>query len=487
MRLAELLPDYDLIGADIVAEGLSLNSRDVKPGDVFIALQGHKQHGLAYAEQALGQGAVAVFYEPTGAKEWLCGDDGKVPFIPVQALGLQLGIIANRFYRDPSSRLQVIGITGTNGKTSCSQFLGQAMEGCGIIGTLGWGTWGCLHETANTTPDALAVQKILAGFAEERKSAVAMEVSSHGLEQGRVNGIRFQGAVYTNISRDHLDYHGSMERYLKAKLSLLSMPGVEFAVINLDDTYSSRVLASVPKGVVVWGSSLRGNALPNGESVNGELIDQTLEGLDLILKWRGRKINVCIPLYGEFNAENALTVFSTLLASGMDFDRAAEKIERLQAIPGRMERHGGDKAPWVFVDYAHTPDALEKVLSGLRRQCEKRLTIVFGCGGDRDAGKRPEMGTIAERWADSVILTDDNPRNEIPEKIVEDILAGCESDRVSIIHDRALAIRTAIEAAGVGDCVLVAGKGHEEYQEVGGRKSPFSDSKNVLQALRRAG
>ncbi len=487
MTLVELLSGHTLTGVDITVRGLSLNSRDIKPDDVFIALQGTRQHGLAHVRQALELGASAVLYDPREASEWLDVDHRDVPFIAVEDLNVKVGAIASRFYGEPSSRLQVIGITGTNGKTSCSQFLAQTLDRCGIIGTLGWGVWGHLHQTINTTPDALAIQRMLANLVDDRLAAVAMEVSSHGLEQGRVNGIRFQGVVYTNISRDHLDYHGSMERYVQAKLRLLAMPGVKFAVINSDDTYSKDVRAAVPEGVFVWASSLRGKTLPCGESVRGDSLRQTLSGIELNLTWRDRQKKVCIPLYGEFNAENALTVFTTLLATGMDFDQAAIAIERLQPIPGRMECYGGGNEPWVFVDYAHTPDALDKVLTGLRKQCEKQLTIVFGCGGDRDKGKRSQMGRIAQQWADRVILTDDNPRGEAPEMIVEAIMAGCRSESVSVIHDRALAIKTAINEAGSGDCVLIAGKGHEEYQEVKGRKTPFSDRETVIQALRLGG
>lgn len=484
MKLADLLSDYVRVEADIDIQGLSLNSLDIQPGYAFIAVQGARQHGLVYVEQALERGACAVLYEPCGASALLGGDRYEATFIAVDDLSDKLGCIAARFYGEPSARMKVLGITGTNGKTSCSQFLAQALDRCGIIGTLGWGSWGHLHETLNTTPDALAVQRMLAELADKRHAAVAMEVSSHGLEQGRVNGIRFQGAIYTNISRDHLDYHGSMERYVQAKLKLLAMPGVKFAVINLDDAFSQQVLAAVPEGAVVWGSSLRGKTLATGEWIQGDEFRQTPCGIELDLIWRDRQKHVCIPLYGEFNAENVLTVFTTLLATGMDFDRAVSKIESLQAISGRMERYGGGAAPSVFVDYAHTPDALDKVLAGLRKQCEKQLTVVFGCGGDRDTGKRSQMGQIARQWADRIILTDDNPRGEAPEMIVEDIMSGCGQDKVLVIHDRASAIKTAIDQASPGDCVLIAGKGHEEYQEMKGRKTPFSDRKNVIQALR---
>ncbi|GAB4264392.1 MAG: UDP-N-acetylmuramoyl-L-alanyl-D-glutamate--2,6-diaminopimelate ligase [Methylomicrobium sp.] len=489
MKLRELLTDCCDVGVDMEIDvaGLALDSRGVAQGVVFIALQGANQHGLRHAAQAIESGAIAIVYEPCGASEWLATIQNRVPLIPVSDLALSLGSLASRFYREPSKRLRVIGVTGTNGKTSCTQFLGQTLEQCSIIGTLGWGGWGQLHETRNTTPDALELQRILACCVDEGKRYVAMEVSSHGLAQGRVNGIDYSGAVYTNISRDHLDYHGSMERYVQAKLSLLTKPGIEFAVINLDDPYSETVLAAVPDGVKIWGSSHRGNVLPYGESVVAESVRHRLNGIEFDLIWRDERQSVCVPLFGEFNVENTLTVVTTLLASGVDFDDAVNRIERLQAVPGRMERYGGGAAPWVFVDYAHTPDALDKVLAGLRKQCEKELTVVFGCGGDRDAGKRPQMGEIAQSWADRVILTDDNPRSEAPEHIVEDIKSGCKPDKVTVIHDRALAIAYAIKGAAAGDCVLIAGKGHEEYQEIQGRKYPFSDRSVVLSVLETCG
>ena len=432
MRLKELLegfisfPTSTLETAeDRQITGLALDSREVIEGNVFIALAGAKQHGLVHVGQALDKGACAVVYEPTGDRKHLAEHIKNVPMIAVDKLGLKLGAIAARFYGDPSRFMNVIGITGTNGKTSCSQFLSQMLDDCGIIGTLGWGEWGKLSKTLNTTPDALETQRILSELLKDKKKIVAMEVSSHGLEQGRVNGVTFKGAVFTNISRDHLDYHGTMEAYLQAKLSLLNKPGLAFAVVNLDDFYSDRIIAAVPEGVVVWGISVQGKSLASCECLSAGNIRHQADGIEFDVHWRGDSQRVKVPLFGDFNSENVLTVLAVMLALGVPMPEAVKKLQVIKPVTGRMERFGGDGQPLVFVDYAHTPDALEKVLSSLRKHCGQDLWVVFGCGGNRDKGKRPQMGRIAEQWADHVIITDDNPRFENGLDIVNDILAGC--------------------------------------------------------------
>ncbi|MGR9045906.1 MAG: UDP-N-acetylmuramoyl-L-alanyl-D-glutamate--2,6-diaminopimelate ligase [Gammaproteobacteria bacterium] len=483
MMLKQLLEGIAPVQRDMAVTGLVLDSRLVRPGYAFMALAGSRQHGLLHVEEAIARGAGAIVYDPAGSKAPTKYELTTVPFIPVHHLGRKLGEIAGRFYHEPSRHMTVIGVTGTNGKTSCSQFLGQMLDDCGIIGTLGWGRWGQLQETLNTTPDALAVQDMLAEFAKTGQQAVAMEVSSHGLEQGRVGGVYFKGAVFTNISRDHLDYHGTMENYLKAKLALLKTPGLAFAVVNLDDDYSDEILAAIPTGVTRWGTSLKGREVAGGETVAAVEIRPEIDGTRFDVIWRTIRQSVHVPLYGDFNVENALTVLATSLATGMPFERAVNKLALLQPVPGRMECFGGNEAPTIFVDYAHTPDALEKVLSGLRRHCKGKLWVVFGCGGDRDTGKRPQMGSIAEHWADRVILTDDNPRGEASEDILSAILMGCRSDRVTVIQDRTMAIKTVINSADNRDCIVIAGKGHESYQEIRGVRMPFSDREVVLNAL----
>ncbi|MCX7097107.1 MAG: UDP-N-acetylmuramoyl-L-alanyl-D-glutamate--2,6-diaminopimelate ligase [Methylococcales bacterium] len=479
--------------AELPITGLALDSRELAEGNVFIALAGAKQHGLAHLAQALAQGAVAVLYDPAGEGELLARQAAdNVLMLAVDNLGLILGEIAGRFYDAPSQLLSVIGITGTNGKTSCSQFLGQLLDDCGIIGTLGWGGWGNLHKTMNTTPDALEIQRILAQLVKDNKKFVAMEVSSHGLEQGRVNGVTFKGAVFTNISRDHLDYHGTMEAYLQAKLLLLNKPGLDFAVVNLDDPYSGRIIAAVPQTARILGFSVQGNTLPTGNCISAAAISHKVDGIEFTVCWQEESLRVKVPLYGDFNTENVLAVLAVMLALGLTMSEAVTRLPLLKPVTGRMERFGGDGLPLVFVDYAHTPDALDKVLSSVRKHCGKSLWVVFGCGGNRDSGKRPQMGRIAGQLADYVIITDDNPRFENGLDIVNDILDGCgtaitrvePTSKLQVQQNREQAIQQAIAQAGVEDCIVVAGKGHERYQEINGVHTPFSDSQVVIDALK---
>ena len=503
------LPDQD----DMPINGLTLDSRELVCGDVFVALVGAKQHGLAHAEQAISNGACAVIYDPAGNGRQLADLVGtdlsvQIPMIAVENLGLKLGELAARFYGDPSRFMTVIGITGTNGKTSCSQFLSQMLDDCGIIGTLGWGEWGKLNKTLNTTPDALAIQKILAELLTDKKRTVAMEVSSHGLEQGRVNGVEFKGAVYTNISRDHLDYHGTMDAYVQSKLALLKTPGLVFAVVNLDDTYSGQILAACPESVQQWHFSAKGKTSGSGACVNAENIVHKTDGIEFDVKLMTRSAlanspppRIKVPLYGDFNVENILAVLTVMLAMGVSLPMAAERLAGIKPVDGRMERFGTETDPLIFVDYAHTPDALDKVLSGLRKHCKQDLWVVFGCGGNRDTGKRPQMGKIAEHWADHVVITDDNPRYESGLDIVNDILAGCSSAagagsvttgeesartaKVEVIQNREQAIQKVVANAAENDCIVIAGKGHEQCQEINGVQLPFSDRRVVMEALNR--
>lgn len=485
LRLSQLLEGISVVVEDRLVTGLSLDSRTVAPGDLFIALAGSKQHGLTHLGEAVQKGACAVVFDPAGDTVSFARQLQMIPHIAVENLGLKLGEIAARFYGDPSRRLSVIGLTGTNGKTSCSQFLSQSLDDCGIIGTLGWGEWGKLNNTLNTTPDALEVQRLLAQLANAQKKWVAMEVSSHGLEQGRVNAVQFKGAVLTNISRDHLDYHGTMDAYVQAKMRLFDKPDLSFAVVNLDDDYSSRVMAAVPKNVALWGYSRRGNKMALAECVASEHISYQADGIEFDVCWQDRRQRLHIPLFGEFNIDNVMAVLTVMLALGHSLEEAASRVRQLKPVTGRMERFGGDRAPVVFVDYAHTPDAVEKVLSSIRKHCKSAVWIVLGCGGNRDRGKRPEMGAIAELGADHVIITDDNPRFEDGQDIVNDILSGCRTEKVKVIRDREKAIQTAVFQAQPGDYVVIAGKGHEQYQEINGIKLPFSDATTVRAALNK--
>jgi UDP-N-acetylmuramoyl-L-alanyl-D-glutamate--2,6-diaminopimelate ligase len=480
MKLAELLNGLTINPADLEISGLCLDSRNIQTGDAFIALNGAVQHGIAHAKQAVANGAIAVIYDPSGA-DMQTVSALKIPSLAIADLAQKLGEIAARFYGNPSQILDVIGVTGTNGKTTCSQLIAQALPACGVIGTMGWGDVGSLQPTANTTPDALAVQQMLNEFVTRGKRATAIEVSSHGLHQGRVNGVSFKGAVFTNFSRDHLDYHGSMAEYLQAKLTLFKTPGLQFAVVNLDDPNSAEVLQSLPDEVQCWTYSATGRQGTAKEAVSAEQVKHSAAGIEFDLVWREQKRRATTSLVGDFNLDNVLAVLCVLLATGSEFDAAVAQLAKLKAIAGRMEKFGGNGKPTVLVDYAHSPDALEKVLKAVKGATP--LSVVFGCGGDRDKGKRPEMGRIAETWADHVIVTDDNPRSEASAAIIEDILSGCQSQKITVINDRTTAINTVIRQADPDDCVVIAGKGHENYQETNGVKQPFSDRRVVEQAL----
>ncbi len=486
--LSRLLADFAFVDAsdDVMISGISDDSRQVRPGDLFLALRGAHCHGSQFIAQALDAGARAIAVE-VGAEQRLgaefaaCRERG-VGLFPILGLGRKAGIIAARFHDHPSETLQVIGITGTNGKTSCSQFLAQCLHHkgrrCAVIGTLGYGFLGALHPIGHTTPMGPALQAILAGLRDAGAGSVAMEVSSHALAQGRVEGVCFELAVLTNLSQDHLDYHGDMSRYAEAKKRLFRMPGLARAVLNLDDALGRELAAELAGGETeVLGYSLTGQQAMNGAVVQGEDLRLTPEGMRLRVcsPWGGGELSSA--LLGRFNAANLLAVLTSLLGLGWPLEQALSRLSRVEAPPGRLERlppRAGK--PTVVIDYAHTPDALEQVLHTLRGHCRGELWLVFGCGGERDRGKRAQMGRVAEAGADHIVLTDDNPRAEPPQAIVTDILAGiADTAKVDCEHDRSRAIALAIGRAGADDVVLIAGKGHEQYQLVAGRRLPFSD------------
>lgn len=375
----------------------------------------------------------------------------------------------------------MIGVTGTNGKTSVSHWIAQAMTRLGkpsvVIGTLGNGFAGRLSPAANTTPDAAELQAMLARYVAEGARACAMEVSSHGLDQGRVNGCRFDVAVLTNLSRDHLDYHGSMEAYAAAKAGLFAWPGLDHAVLNLDDDFGKSLVGRTGSARVVGYGTRQGE-------VRAEAVIERREGLLLVLDTAWGRGELEVPLLGRFNAYNLLAVLAVLLVSDIPFGEAVTALAKVRPPAGRMQTLGGDGRPLVVVDYAHTPDALEKVLATLRPLAGKgRVICVFGCGGNRDKGKRPLMGRAAQRGADLVFVTSDNPRHEDPLAIIADILQGVKTDSAHIEPDRARAIFEAVGGARAEDIVLIAGKGHEDYQEIGGRRLPFSDAAVAEKAL----
>ena len=454
--------------------GLSADSRDLHEGDAFVALGGGSTHGLRFIDQARTAKVAAILFEtPAPANTTIPAEA-----IAVDGLRDKLGILADRFYDAPSKALSMTGVTGTNGKTSTVQLIAQALslDGniVGTIGTLGAGLYGKHVAGERTTPDVIAVHRLLAQMRDQGASHVAMEVSSHALEQGRVDNVAYRVAVFTNLTRDHLDYHGTMDAYGAAKARLFSWPTLQAVVINLDDEFGVRLHGGITAGVRRIGVSSRGAA---GAALRAEQPRLSPQGLQFTLGDGESAFEVASPLLGRFNIDNLLAVAGTLRALGWGLQQIATVLPRLAPVNGRMSRVGGEQGqPLIVVDYAHTPDALEQALSSLREHTPGRLTCVFGCGGDRDRGKRPQMAAIAERGADRIIVTDDNPRSEDGDAIVADILAGfSDHQRVEVQRDRAAAIAQALDGAGGNDILLIAGKGHETYQEIDGQRTPFDD------------
>jgi UDP-N-acetylmuramoyl-L-alanyl-D-glutamate--2,6-diaminopimelate ligase len=495
--------------ASVRVRGLTLDSRAVQPGDLFLALPGRRSHGLEHAAEAAARGARAILFDPpvgaaggpaaaagagavggTGA----AGDAGRalpaeVLLAPVPGLARLVGRIADRFFEHPSERLRVAGITGTNGKTTCAWLLAQCLErvglGAGYLGTLGWGRLGEISQVSHTTPDAVQVHRMLAELGLMGARCVAMEVSSHALDQGRVDGVRFRIAAFTNLTRDHLDYHGSMEAYGEAK-ALLFAGQIEHAVINVGDAFGRHLAArcATPLIAVSVGAQ-EFVAAGLFDTLIARRVQVDLRGLVLEVEGSLGRVELRTRLLGRFNAENALIVLGCLHALGIPLEAGARALEGCEAAPGRMEllESPDPGRPLAVIDYAHTPDALAKALQALREHCAGDLWCVFGCGGDRDRGKRPLMGAIADELADRLIVTDDNPRGESPAAIVEEIIAGFRVHAPRVIHDRARAIGTALSEARSGDWVLIAGKGHEDYQIYGSTRRRFSDRHEALKSL----
>ena len=464
--------------------GLASDSRLASEGDLFLALRGLHRHGLDYLPELCRSGVAAIAWEPpceAPLPESLSTDSRRPPLFAIEQLGRRVGTIAARFHADPCRDLDLIGITGTDGKTSTAWYLAQALHDsdapCGLLGTLGYGVWNELTETGLTTPDALTIWRWLAALRQRGARHVAMEVSSHALAQGRADGLDFAVAVLTNLGRDHLDYHADPAAYAAAKQRLFTDLGPRQMVLNMDDAFG-RELASIPGARVIGYGLAARPELPCW--VHGRDPQLHPEGLRLrIESFRGGG-ELVSGLFGRFNASNLLAALATLLALEMPLDQALERLAQVRHAPGRMERFGGGDRPLAVIDYAHTPQALEQALQALREHVRGRLWCVFGCGGERDPGKRPLMGAIAERRADRVVITDDNPRGEDPGAITAQILAGLHHPHRALVErDRAAAIRRAMSEAEPGDSVLIAGKGHEDYQILGQRRVPFSDREIV--------
>lgn len=470
--------------------GITADSRRVQPGHVFAAWPGFETDGRRFIGAAVERGAAAVLWDD---RDGFRVEALPVPAIAVADLRRLGGHLAHQIHGCPSEKLWVAGVTGTNGKTTVTQWLARALAQfdarCGVIGTLGNGFPGQLADTVNTTPDALELHRILAGFVAEGGRAAAMEVSSIGLDQERVNGVAFDVAVFTNLTRDHLDYHGSMDAYAVAKARLFDQPGIGAAVINFDDSFGlNQARRLVAQGMPVIGytrAATNAVAVPGARVLVAEGVQSSLSGLRFSLVWDGGRSDLQVRMVAPFNVSNLMAVTGALLARDLPLDDILRVIEVLTPPEGRMQLVGGVGEPLVVVDYAHSPDALAKALESVRSTVATRggrLVCVFGCGGDRDAGKRPMMGDVARQLADRVIITSDNPRSEDPMKIIEAITQGAGS-QAECVADRAQAIRMAIREAGADDVIVLAGKGHEPYQEVLGVRLPFSDVEQARAAL----
>jgi UDP-N-acetylmuramoyl-L-alanyl-D-glutamate--2,6-diaminopimelate ligase len=486
MSLRELLDGHADAGAagDIVVRGLALDSRRVEAGDAFVALDGAHAHGITFAPAASARGAAAILADTAGAATPR-PVHASTPALWIDGLREKLGAIAARFFGEPSRDLAVVGVTGTNGKTSTVQLIAQALQRAGrtsaTIGTLGAGLVGALRAGERTTPDAIEVQGLFAQFRDEGATHVAMEVSSHALDQGRVNAVEFDVAVFTNLTRDHLDYHGTMDAYGAAKARLFAWPGLRAAIVNVDDAFGRELAASARDDITLLRYGIDNAAA----DIVARDVRAGASGLSFRLVTPWGEGDVATSLLGRFNVSNLLAVAASLGALGFDFAAIADALAQLEPVAGRMSRLGGvDGQPLVVVDYAHTPDALEQALTTLRAHCAGALVCVFGCGGERDAGKRPQMGAIAEALADRVVVTDDNPRGEDGDAIVAQILAGlAHPERARVERDRGAAIALAVAQTQADDVVLIAGKGHEPYQEVAGVRRPFDDIEVARAAL----
>jgi len=477
--LMDLLSGWVDDAPPLRVSGLCLDHRAIEGGEAFVAVQGGSGHGLDYAGAAVAAGAAAVLHD--GLRP---APDLPVPTIEVPGLNTMLGELASRYYGAPSEQMQIAGVTGTNGKTSVAHFLAQSWQrvygNAGMIGTLGYGPVDKLSSGERTTPDAPRLQKILSACVAADVERLAMEVSSHALQQNRCQTVQFDAAVFTNLSRDHLDYHSDMAAYAAAKRLLFTNYAAKFAVINWDDETGRKWFGELNGGMQMLSFGLQ-----KGAELRASIRAMDSDGMTIrvVGPWGAEEIRTC--LLGGFNASNLMAAAATLALLGMPWTTVLHQLELMQPVPGRMMRLGGrPDQPVVVVDYAHTPDALEHALQAVRAHLNGRLVCVFGCGGNRDPGKRPQMGRAAEMLADDIFVTSDNPRNEPAASIIEDVIAGLETPgRARVEPDRGTAIRRAIAECKAGDVVLVAGKGHETWQEIGNRRIPFSDEEAVRAAL----
>jgi len=476
MVLADLLALLDIASnEELPITSLTLDSRSVKQGALFFAYPGNASDGRDYVADAQAAGAAAIVYE---SSDFDLPAKVKIPAFAVDGLQSMVGYIAHEFYRQPTAELQVFGVTGTNGKTTCCYLLTQALAGLGLqaamIGTVGVGKLDALQEASQTTPDPISIHRLFAEFRDQGITQVCMEVSSHALDQGRVNGVQFFCALFTNLSHDHLDYHGDMQSYAAAKQRLFTDFQTELAVVNATDKFASTLTDVASADFVTrYGA---------GGDVYAEDVELGRTGMRMVIEGNGIEFDIESPLIGQVNIPNLEMLIATLLSLSTDIKDVQRIVAKLSAAPGRMELYIADDKPSVVVDYAHTPDALEKALQSVRKHCAGNLWCVFGCGGDRDREKRPAMGAAADKFADQLIVTNDNPRSETGDSIAADIEKGIQGDYQTILK-RDDAIKTAITQAANDDWVLVAGKGHEATQQIGDVYHTFSDRDYVAKVM----
>jgi UDP-N-acetylmuramoyl-L-alanyl-D-glutamate--2,6-diaminopimelate ligase len=479
---SRLLPTLDWAQIDhmIKQRRVVIDSRKITPGDVFLAFQGDSTDGRAYIEHAIAAGAAAILWEAEG---FTWDSNWQVTNMAIAQLRAQVGIVAAHLCGNPSQAMWTIGVTGTNGKTSVAHWLTQALGALQhrslLIGTLGHGFLSDLTPASLTTPDAATLQMLLAHYQQAGATHLVMEVSSHALDQGRVHGVEFDVAIFTNLTRDHLDYHGTMQQYGAAKRNLFDWEGLNAAIINVDDAFGAGLRKEIKVNTVLGYGIERGD-------IRVTRISSTLAGVAIEISTPMGKTMLHSKVIGLFNVYNLLAALGALLASGIDLAQATAVLSNIEPALGRMQQIGGNHHPLVVVDYAHTPDALEKALTTLRGVMPKqgKLYCVFGCGGDRDCGKRPLMAEIATTYADVTVITSDNPRSEKPEHIVDDIVVGVKHNSNYLIEiEREKAIHYAVNVAKKDDVILIAGKGHETYQEIRGVRYHFNDVNIAESAL----
>jgi UDP-N-acetylmuramoyl-L-alanyl-D-glutamate--2,6-diaminopimelate ligase len=474
ITLAELLRGF-AVAPDVPVYGIASDSRQLESGYLFLACDGVSSHGLDYLKQARDAGVCAVVWDSSTATE---PNDSGIPMIAVENLSAHLGEIANRFYGNPSQEIKTVGVTGTNGKTTVAWLIAQCLHQldsrCAYLGTLGYGVDEMQGAKGMTTPAAVELHGRLADFVDQRATHAAIEVSSHALSQKWVDGVKFEATLFTNLTRDHLDYHGDMQSYFESKARLFLEHASNFKIINLDSEFGYELAARCGQDVVTVSTHF--DRVANGRPyvfVRSVVANENGSDISITSSWGDGKFT--LPLPGDFNVANAAIVLAFLLTAGVELAQACDVLQLVEAPPGRMQRVSGGSHP-IYVDYAHTPDAIESALKALRPHFRGKLWCVFGCGGDRDAGKRPLMGKLVERLADRAIVTSDNPRGEDPQKIIDEILAGfTHTDEATVIEERAAAIAWTVAQADPDDVVLIAGKGHEDYQEIAGERRPFSD------------